>query len=226
MDFVLIRIYVLHCWVRLRRNVVLNPSSFRLSAQKIAICNSFAIVYIVHSTWVYNVKESTLPHPNWAVSLMLLFLLLSLVTSAASSALFCHPRPSILLLNGRNAHHTIPTIRRSRLRQSRDYHLRSSHRRRLEIKPSSSSTTSLFVRGGGGSDETSTDRPVTKVTIVGGTHGNEYTGVFGVLMPSKKQRTALSSANRTIITSSSRSSSSRGRRTNSKPTNGKERKHE
>ena len=123
MDFVLIRIYVLHCWVRLRRNVVLNPSSFRLSAQKIAICNSFAIVYIVHSTWVYNVKESTLPHPNWAVSLMLLFLLLSLVTSAASSALFCHPRPSILLLNGRNAHHTIPTIRRSRLRQSRDYHI-------------------------------------------------------------------------------------------------------
>lgn len=106
---------------------------------------------------------------TWAVSLMLLFLLLSLVTSAASSALFCRPRSSILLLNGRNAHHTIPTIRRSRLRQSRDYHLRSSHRRRLEIKPSSSSTTSLFVRGGGGSDETSTDRPVTKVTIVGGT---------------------------------------------------------
>jgi hypothetical protein len=34
MDFVLIRIYVLYCWVRLRQNVVLNPSSLGYSAQK------------------------------------------------------------------------------------------------------------------------------------------------------------------------------------------------
>jgi hypothetical protein len=41
MDFVLIRIYVLYCWVRLRRNIVLNPSSLGYSAQKIAIMQAF-----------------------------------------------------------------------------------------------------------------------------------------------------------------------------------------
>ena len=41
MDFVLIRIYVLYCWVRLRRNIVLNPSCLGYSAQKIAIMQAF-----------------------------------------------------------------------------------------------------------------------------------------------------------------------------------------
>ena len=45
MDFVLIRIYVLYCWVRLRRNDVLNPSSLGYSAQKIAIMQAFCSIH-------------------------------------------------------------------------------------------------------------------------------------------------------------------------------------
>jgi aspartoacylase len=34
------------------------------------------------------------------------------------------------------------------------------------------------VRGGGGESDENSNRPITKVTIVGGTHGNEYTGIW------------------------------------------------
>ena len=64
MDFVLIRIYVLHCWVRLRRDVVLNPSSFRLSAQKIAILQCFCDSIHRHR---YTASKSHLCHIHYAV---------------------------------------------------------------------------------------------------------------------------------------------------------------